>query len=210
MFLDDRSHTVFMSRPRRTEQNKEVILAKGIDLLCEQGYNGTGLKQILDAVQIPKGSFYHYFDSKEAYAAQVVELYIDRLIEVFDNYLMHSSEDPLAQIKRTYGWMVAEFQRKQCREGCLLGNLAGELGATSPLCQAAMLSAYDKWFQRFVPIIERGQASGQVRQDVDAALLAETFWNAWEGSLLRMKVTGSTATTETTLSVMLDSLFRAN
>ncbi|OUS30260.1 hypothetical protein A9Q99_07250 [Gammaproteobacteria bacterium 45_16_T64] len=198
-----------MARPRRTEHNREVILAKGIDLLCEQGYNGTGLKQILDAVQIPKGSFYHYFDSKEAYAAQVVELYIDRLLEVFDNYLLYTTETPVDIIKQIYGWMVVEFKRKECREGCLLGNLAAELGASSSLCQVAMSSAYGKWFQRFVPIVVAGQEAGQIRQDVTAELLAETFWNAWEGSLLRMKVTGSTATVEQTLAVLLDSLFRA-
>lgn len=197
-----------MARPRKSEHNKEVILAKGIDLLCEQGYNGTGLKQILDAVQIPKGSFYHYFDSKEAYAAQVVELYIDRLLEAFDNYLKYATDDPLDIIKRIYHWMVLEFQRKQCKEGCLLGNLAAEVGSSSDLCQQAMLSAYAQWQQRFVPLISAAQEAGHVRKDVPAELLAETFWNAWEGSILRMKITGDTNTIEQTLSVLLDHLFR--
>ena len=198
-----------MARPRRSEHNREVILAKGIDLLCEQGYNGTGLKQILDAVQVPKGSFYHYFESKEAYAAQVVDLYIDRLIEAFDNYLKFSDAEPLEIIKSIYHWMVIEFQRKQCKEGCLLGSLAAELGASSDMCQRSMLAAYDKWQERFVPLIVAGQEAGQIRQDVPAELLAETFWNAWEGSILRMKVTGSTSTIERTLSVLLESLFKA-
>ena len=197
-----------MARPRKTEHNKEIILAKGIDLLCEQGYNGTGLKQILDAVQIPKGSFYHYFESKEVYAAQVIELYIERLLSAFDNYLKYATDRPLDMIKQLYQWMTADFQRKQCKEGCLLGSLAAEIGSNSELCQQAMVKAYDQWLQRFVPLLVDGQNAGEIRQDISAELLAETFWNAWEGSILRMKVTGDTVTIERTLTVLLDSLFR--
>ena len=197
-----------MARPRKTEHNKEIILAKGIDLLCEQGYNGTGLKQILDAVQVPKGSFYHYFESKEVYAAEVIDLYIGRLLEAFDNYLKYATDRPLEVIKQLYQWMAMDFQRKQCKEGCLLGSLAAEIGGSSDLCQQALTKAYDQWQQRFVPLLIAGQDAGEVRQDIPAELLAETFWNAWEGSILRMKITGSTVTIERTLTVLLDSLFR--
>lgn len=197
-----------MARPRKTEHNKEIILAKGIDLLCEQGYNGTGLKQILDAVQVPKGSFYHYFESKEVYAAQVIELYIGRLLEAFDSYLIYATDRPLEVIKQLYQWMAMDFQRKQCKEGCLLGNLAAEIGGSSDVCQQALIRAYDQWQQRFVPLLVAGQDAGEVRKDIPAEILAETFWNAWEGSILRMKVTGDTATIERTLTVLLDSLFR--
>ena len=138
-----------MARPRKTEHNKEIILAKGIDLLCEQGYNGTGLKQILDAVQVPKGSFYHYFESKEAYAAQVIELYIGRLLEAFDNYLKYATDRPLEVIKQLYQWMTMDFQRKQCKEGCLLGNLAAEIGGSSDVCQQALIRVYEQLQHRF-------------------------------------------------------------
>jgi len=197
-----------MARPRKTEHNKEIILAKGIDLLCEQGYNGTGLKQILDAVKVPKGSFYHYFESKEVYAAQVIDLYIERLLSAFDNYLKYATDRPLDVIKQLYQWMVLDFQRKQCKEGCLLGNLAAEVGGSSELCQEALVRAYNQWQQRFVPLLIEGQDAGEVRQDIPAELLAEIFWNAWEGSILRMKVTESTVTIERTLTVLLDKLFR--
>ena len=43
--------------------NKHNLLDEGVALLMRQGYHGTGLKEILDAVNIPKGSFYNYFVS---------------------------------------------------------------------------------------------------------------------------------------------------
>ena len=57
-----------MARPRRSENTRQELLELGVRLLSENGYNGTGLKQILDEAGVPKGSFYNYFPSKEAYA----------------------------------------------------------------------------------------------------------------------------------------------
>ncbi|MBV1921621.1 MAG: TetR family transcriptional regulator C-terminal domain-containing protein, partial [Pseudomonadales bacterium] len=134
--------------------------------------------------------------------------YIERLLSAFYNYLKYATNRPLDVIKQLYQWMVLDFQRKQCKEGCLLGNLAAEIGGSSELCQEALVRAYNQWQQRFVPLLIEGQDAGEVRQDIPAELLAEIFWNAWEGSILRMKVTGSTITIERTLTVLLDSLFR--
>ena len=64
--------------------NRENLLNQGVLLLTRQGYHGTGLKAILDAVQIPKGSFYNYFPSKEQYTAAVVGHYIAQFIAQLD------------------------------------------------------------------------------------------------------------------------------
>lgn len=188
-----------MTRPRRSEHNREAILAEGITLLSEQGYNGTGLKQILDTVKVPKGSFYNYFESKESFAAEIIELYMDRLLSVFDNFIAHSTEDPVALIRSVYGLMVAEFRRTDCIKGCLVGNLAAEIGGKSQLCQAAMQRSYHSWRQRFTPLIEKGQLEGLLRTDLNAEELTEVFWSAWEGSILRMKVTGDVGVLESNL-----------
>ena len=58
------------------------MLNQGLGLLMQQGYHGMGLKEILDAVQIPKGSFYNYFGSKENFAAETIEHYIDPYLEL--------------------------------------------------------------------------------------------------------------------------------
>ncbi|OUS39938.1 TetR family transcriptional regulator, partial [Oleispira antarctica] len=55
-----------MNRPRRSEQTREALIEAGIEQLSRHGYHGTGIKQILDEVSVPKGSFYNFFASKEA------------------------------------------------------------------------------------------------------------------------------------------------
>ncbi|HEX8874632.1 MAG TPA: TetR/AcrR family transcriptional regulator, partial [Nitrosospira sp.] len=66
-----------MPKPAKKEFNRENLLNEGVVLLREQGYHGTGLQEILDAVNIPKGSFYNYFDSKEDFGAEVIQHYTD-------------------------------------------------------------------------------------------------------------------------------------
>jgi TetR/AcrR family transcriptional regulator, transcriptional repressor for nem operon len=198
-----------MARPRRSEHTKENLLERGVQLLASNGYHGTGLKEILDAVRVPKGSFYNYFESKEAFAAEIIRHYVDQLLSVFDAYVAHSQEAPLCLIKSLYSYMLVEFARQDCQQGCLVGNLAAEIGASSPLCQIELKRAFGHWKTRFVKLLEAGQQQGNVRNDISADALADIFWNTWEGGILRMKIEGNTGNLKKTLEVLLDQLFAA-
>ena len=197
-----------MNRPKRSEHNREAILAEGIKLLSEQGYNGTGLKQILDTVKVPKGSFYHYFDSKETFAAEIIGLYGERLLSAFDSYVAQTNDSPVETIRVLYGLMANELESANCTQGCLVGNLAAEIGGKSEVCQRAMQKVYTNWQRRFEPLVEQAQEQGLMRQEVNAAQITELFWCAWEGAILRMKVTGNIEVLKNVMSVMLDSLLQ--
>ena len=60
-----------MARPSAKEQ----LIAAGLAILHERGFNGSGVQDITDAAGVPKGSFYNHFESKEAFAAEVLEHY---------------------------------------------------------------------------------------------------------------------------------------
>lgn len=199
-----------MARPRRSQQTREDLLREGSALLAHQGYHGTGLQEILARSNAPKGSFYNHFSSKEAFAAEIIDRYIDQLITLTDKYLAHAKDDPRTLIRTVYSRLSTEFARQGCVQGCLLGNLAAEIGASNPLCRASLHRAYELWQSRFVPLFEAGQRLGQFRDDIDAQTLASIFWNAWEGGVTRMKVEGSTQSLDTTLNLMLDQLLAPN
>ena len=71
-------------------------------LLSEQGYHGTGLKEILDQVRVPKGSFYHYFASKEAFTAEIISDYSRTLLDVMDRHLAQGVDSPRETIRQLY------------------------------------------------------------------------------------------------------------
>lgn len=62
---------------RRTEGFHERLLEAGVALFAEMGYHGTGVKDIVERAGVPKGSFYSYFDSKEAFGAAILRHYTD-------------------------------------------------------------------------------------------------------------------------------------
>jgi TetR/AcrR family transcriptional repressor of nem operon len=53
---------------------KERVLETGAAIVHRKGFHNTGIQEILKAAEIPKGSFYFYFDSKEDFGLQLVDL----------------------------------------------------------------------------------------------------------------------------------------
>ncbi len=194
-----------MTRPRRNDHLREILLNKGIECITEHGYHGTGLKQILDAVGVPKGSFYHYFASKEKFVAEVIEWYNLKSMVLLDSYISTSPEDPLTIVRNVLIYMIQVLEHDP--KGCLVGNIAAEIGDESPDCQAAMQAAINEWSRRISGLMEQAQAQDLVRNDIAPQVMADMMWNAWQGGLLRMKIDGTVKPLEQTLEVMLGVLF---
>ncbi len=195
-----------MPRPRRSEKTREALLQTGIEQLSLNGYHGTGIKQILDIVNVPKGSFYNYFSSKEAFVAEVLKEYSEQALARLDDYVDTSTEAPLDKIKTIYNFMLKEFSNQNCQQGCLIGSIAAEIGNQSELCQTAMLESVSLWKLRVNQLIADAQLKGQVRNDLSAEQITSVFWAAWEGSLLKMKMEGSVDSAKEVLSLMLEHL----
>ena len=169
------------------ETTRERILRTGAALIHRQGYAATGLKEILDAAGAPKGSFYHYFPSKEAFVLAVIEYDEAWLGDVGRSVL--AREDLSAHERLQY--FVARFGAIQAeggyRLGCPLGNLAQELaGQTEAFGRrlAASLAGLTGFFEK---LVLAGQATGEFDPSLDAVDVAGFLAGAWQGALLRMK-----------------------
>lgn len=195
-----------MPRPRRSEKTREALIETGIEQLSLNGYHGTGIKQILDIVKVPKGSFYNYFSSKEAFVAEILREYSQQVLTLLDDYVEGSNDSPLDKIKTIYSFMLNKFSSQNCQQGCLIGSIAAEIGNQSELCQTAMLESVDLWKIRVNQLIQDAQTAGQVRDDLSAEQITSVFWAAWEGSLLKMKMEGSIDSAEEVLYLMFDHL----
>lgn len=189
---------------------KEKLLDQGVTLLLEKGYHATGLKQILDTVKIPKGSFYTYFQSKEQFAAEAISHYIEPFIHRLSAHLQNQELDGLAALKAYYSELIAEVAQTGFKGGCLLGNLMGEIGDTSPLCRDALLDAVGRYSDLQKTALERGQKQGSVRLDRSAKAMADLMLNGWQGALLRMKVEQSIEPLQAVCRDLLDDYFKAS
>lgn len=189
--------------------NLDNLLNKGVALLTAQGYHGTGLKEILDAVQIPKGSFYNYFASKEEFGAAVIEHYINPFIEQLDCHLQNPALDALSALNFYFSQLIAELEKADFKGGCLLGNLMGEIGDTSELCRIALQLAVNRYRDLLQAGLVKAQQEGTVRTDKSAQAMADLLVNAWQGALLRMKIEQSSAPLKQCCDELLGDFFKA-
>ncbi|ATG91895.1 TetR/AcrR family transcriptional regulator [Methylomonas koyamae] len=196
-----------MLKPKQIKREK--LLDRGVSLLLEKGYHATGLKEILEAVQIPKGSFYAYFGSKEEFAAEAVKHYIEPFIQRLSGHLQNPELDGLGALQAYYAELIDEVAQTGFKGGCLLGNLMGEIGDTSPLCRDALLEAVGRYAALQKTALERGQQDGTVRLDKSAKSMADLMLNGWQGALLRMKVEQSVEPLQEVCRELLDDYFRA-
>src|ERR1700733_12215279 len=76
-----------MNTVLKSNNTRLALLESGISIMLEKGYNNTGISEVLISVGVPKGSFYHYFDSKEDFALAIIshthELYAQNMARIF-------------------------------------------------------------------------------------------------------------------------------
>ena len=196
-----------MARPKKNIHTREKLLAEGMSLLSEHGYHGTGLKQILDTVNVSKGSFYNYFKSKEVFVAEILKQYNLEISDWIDTYLNETNDDPVTIIRNVHNLRIIELEKEEMR-GCLVGNLAAEIGTTSELCRAEMQQVAKAWNSRLETLITDAQQQGLFRTDLEASALTDIFWSAWQGGMLKMKIDGNTDHLKEVITLMLDYFFR--
>ncbi len=191
--------------------NKEIkrkkLLDQGVLMLTEQGYHGTGLKEILDIVEIPKGSFYNYFASKEEYCAEVINHYIEPFLQLLTHHLQKPSIDGLLGLKNYYDELIDELEKSGFKGGCLLGNLMGEIGDTSEICRDSLINAVNRYKGIQLVALVRAQEEGVVRKDRSANVMADLLINNWQGALLRMKIEQSVEPLRECCETLLDDYF---
>ncbi len=192
---------------RTNPDTREKLIEAGIAAFLENGYHGTGLKQVLDAVGVPKGSFYNYFDSKEAFGAAAIEHYAAGLADTFAGS-MRKASDPVDGLRRFFEHQMGEFKRARFTGGCLVANLGGEVEC-SPKCRDALANALKNFQGAIADKLAEAQNAGLVRSDVPAAQLANLLVDAWEGAVIRMKIERSLKPLEDCLNQTLFGFFKA-
>lgn len=179
----------------------------GYLLFTKHGYNATGIQQIADQAGVPKGSFYNHFDSKEAFAAAIIDHYTAWVGQAWDACMADAPADPLAAIEHVFGRFIRHHADTQC-QGCLVGNFAAEVSESSALCRDVLRNSMRSWRDRLAELIEQAQQRGQVRADISAVDLSTFFWDAWEGALLRMKIEHATEPLQHTVRLVLHHFLR--
>jgi len=110
---------------------------------------------------------------------------------------------PLTRLQNYFRALVDVGNGMGAGCGCLLGNFGTELSGQSPVIRQRVAAALDDWSAALVETIAQAQADGSVSDDIPAADLAAFTVNAWEGAVVRYKVSQQRAALDTFLNVVL-------
>lgn len=169
-------------------QTREDLLSAGVAALTEKGFSATGIDEILRRVDVPKGSFYHYFKNKEAFGAELIERYALYFSSKLDRILLNKAHSPLQRMDDFVEDAIIGMQRFGFSRGCLVGNLGQEMGALPPAFRSLLVEVFHDWQVRTAACLKEAVAAGEIKPDVDCDAAAEYFWIGWEGAVLRAKL----------------------
>ena len=199
-----------MNRPRRSEHTREALITAGIEQLSEHGYHGTGIKQILDEVNVPKGSFYNFFASKEAFVAEVIGHYSRDLLAQLSEFMTGEGKTltPIEQLRAIYRYSLKQYASHDFKKSCLVGSIATEISAESEMCRIELESAMKQWLSFFSAIFAQAQQQQLVRDDISPTDMAAVYWAAWEGALIKMKMSADTQPVKRIMELMIETLLK--
>jgi TetR/AcrR family transcriptional regulator, transcriptional repressor for nem operon len=182
---------------------KRRLLELGLGMLLERGYNDLGIQALLAAAGVPKGSFYHHFRSKEDFALQVIELYMEDVHSGLDACLGDTTRPPLERV-RGFFEATREKYGGEGYLGCLLGGLGQELSGVSEVFRHRIEWCFRVIEERLAGCLEEACATGALPPDADCRGMAELLVDCWEGAALRTRLRRDPAP----LDAMLDFYFR--
>ena len=167
---------------------REKILAVGQRIMAAKGFSGVGINEILQAAGVPKGSFYHYFDSKEMFGEALIESYFSEYHAEIDKTLAAPGRS-MAQRLMTY-WKNWQSHQSflDCQGKCLAVKLGAEVADLSEAMRLAMKQGTSGITSRLAKAIEAGVAEGSLAIDGDPDKVAQSLYQLWLGASVLAKI----------------------
>jgi TetR/AcrR family transcriptional repressor of nem operon len=179
------------------------LLDIGEQLFRQQSFSETGVNDVLKQAGIAKGSFYHYFDSKESFGLSVARRYSDNQVTFAKNILTNTKLPPIHRLKRFFNDARADMAERGFAEGCLMCNLTTEVADEYPAFRAELNQNWLALSAQLAECLSEMDLSTISLAHLTPKDAADWLLNAWSGALTRMKATGN----DSPLKLFIKSVF---
>ncbi|WP_155368645.1 TetR/AcrR family transcriptional regulator [Catellatospora vulcania] len=175
----------------RTSDARNKILEAARTLIEQRGYSALGVAEICAAAGVPKGSFYHFFASKQALALTVIDEHWAAQQQQWSE-LLGSERAPLDRLRdlfeATEDFQKAGRQQAGLVVGCLFGNLAAELSNQVPEIRDRLQEIFEAQIDMIEKVIVEAKDAGQAGPAVDTRDAARSIVAQIEGRVLLAKL----------------------
>lgn len=173
--------------PIRTTGTREEILGAAQRIVARKGYAAVGISEVLADAGVPKGSFYHWFSSKDDFGRSLVEHYFEGYLANIDRIVERpvDAEHRLLEYWQSfYDMQVAD----ECRGRCLVVKLGAEVSDLSDPMRLALITGIEAVIDRIERMVQEGLADGTVVIDGNARDVAKELYDGWIGASVIAKV----------------------
>lgn len=198
------------TRSQLRDETRIHLIRTGAEILCEQSYASMGIEAVLKRAGLSKGSFYHFFQSKELFGLEVVHHYADFFNRRLDRTLKPDGTPALARLRRYTDDGIEGMARFEFKRGCLIGNLMQELASTHPAFRLAIAEVLMGWQARVAQCLEQAIVDKDLDESMNVHAFAEFFWTGWEGALMQAKLNQSSKPLSLFVELFLMTLPRAD
>jgi TetR/AcrR family transcriptional repressor of nem operon len=178
---------------------REKLLETAQQLMLAKGYTATSVEEICEAASLTKGSFFHYFPSKEELGKAVLDRFVATMSQAIQNAPFMKKSDPLQRLYGHVDFMIDVSKDPARSSGCLLGNFAQVLTDTHPEIRSQCAAHFRLWADMLKQELDAAKRAYKVK-GLDTCSLADHFIALFEGSLMLAK-------TRRDLDVIANNLF---
>ena len=172
----------------RVSDARERLVASISELVHERGYNGVGVGEICQKAGVKKGSFYHFFESKEELMMEALDQRWTMTETMFVPHALADDIAPLARITRFFT-LVGEAEKENLKNqgstlGCPFGGLVAELGNENPAIRKKVATILAKFARHLKQTLDEAKSAGEISAEMDTQAAAESLIAYMEGLLL--------------------------
>ena len=180
-------YKIKMRKAQAYSPTKEKLLEAAQQLMLAKGFAATTVDEICEAAGFTKGSFFHYFTSKEQLGKAVLDRFFLAMVQKVQKGSFHGKSDPLQHIYDYVDCFSDLTKDPLLANGCLLGNFAQELSDTHPEIRSLCAQRFSQWAEALKRDLDEAKTRYAPKAPFDTRSLAEHFIAVLEGSLILAK-----------------------
>ncbi len=171
----------------KTNDTRQHILKVGYELIVSKGFTSVGLSELLKTANVPKGSFYHYFKSKEHFGEALIQDYFSQYLEAITALLGNPALSGYQALIQYFELWLAQDKGSCNANKCLIVKLGAEVSDLSEPMRVALKNGADRIVDTIAQCIERGVADGSIKA-TNAKQSAQQIYFLWIGASLLNKL----------------------
>jgi TetR/AcrR family transcriptional repressor of nem operon len=161
---------------------KDRLIESARYLFWERGFAGTSMADLLGHAEVNSGSFYHFFESKEALLRAVLDTYLDALRPFVIDPAFAQTEEPVARIFAILAGYRERILQTDCQYGCPLGRLALEIDPENRPAHKLIAENFQGWITAVRECID--QVKDRLPSSTDPEALATYVLAVMEGGVM--------------------------